>query len=395
MVNKGIAVKNTEDKKTGKKTGMGIKRGSIFALAALLGVFAGFTWGAGSHHSDALAQEVQTIAGREEEAELMTETEIVPEAESEALPLEGAGDAAAAAEGVGAAGDVAGDASAEAALEIPEMEIPDFGQMCRQLEKMLEEENESVAFQATAVTAAPGYEPASQEEAGAGDGSEDGIEVEGPSGPDREQFLSDIKDAYAARLSVLRRYAAFPEMKEETYNTYRFLCAEAERPFYEAYTGAEFVNKNMQFLCDRYLQGLKAQYDAEALWHAGADRRQIEALYFEGYDLRASVLLELNAFYLEEGALEETEALESTQRIDTIVEKAIEKNDEVSSDLVMRVQEGLNEAGYDCGTPDGDAGRNTVLAICHYQMAQGEEPDGVADEELAEALGRPAGEEEQ
>ena len=60
----------------------------------------------------------------------------------------------------------------------------------------------------------------------------------------------------------------------------------------------------------------------------------------------------------------------------------------------MRVQEGLNEEGYDCGTPDGDAGRNTVLAICHYQMAQGEEPDGVADEELAEALGRPAGEEE-
>ena len=247
MVNKGIAGERMK-----KGRGLGIRSGIICALTVMLGVFAGFAAGAGFYGSDALAQEVQTIAGREEEAELMTETEPMPEAESDALPLEGTDDAAATAEAAGAASDVAGDmsgdASADAALEIPEMEIPDFGQMCRQLEKMLEEENESVAFQATAVTAAPGYAPAAQEEAGAGEGSEDGSEEEGPSGPDREQFLSDIKDAYAARLSVLRRYAAFPEMKEETYNTYRFLCAEAERPFYEAYTGAEFVNKNIQLL---------------------------------------------------------------------------------------------------------------------------------------------------
>ena len=161
MVNKGIAGKRM---KKGRR--LGIRRSSICALAVMLGVFAGFAAGAGFYGTDALAQEVQTIAGREEEAELMTETELMPEAESEALPMEGAGDAAAAAEGVGAAGDVAGDmsgdTSADAALEIPEMEIPDFGQMCRQLEKMLEEENESVAFQATAVTAAPGYAPAAQ-----------------------------------------------------------------------------------------------------------------------------------------------------------------------------------------------------------------------------------------
>jgi len=36
-------------------------------------------------------------------------------------------------------------------------------------------------------------------------------------------------------------------------------------------------------------------------------------------------------------------------------------------DTVRQVQQALNEAGYDCGTPDGIAGKRTAAAITRYQ----------------------------
>ena len=274
------------------------------------------------------------------------------------------------------------------AEDAPAPDAPDFSQMCRQLETLLEEENTAVSFNAAAVQAAPGYHPA----APAGESSDAAEGEEQPQGPDRDRFMADIKNAYNARLSVLHRYESFPTMKQDTYDTFRFLCVEAERPFYEAYADAKFENKNYQSLCDRYIKGLKDQLDAEALWREGGDKKEIEALYYEGYDVRAGVLLELQAFYFsgEEDGLEDADELESSLRLDQIVPKGVEKNKDVSADLVSRVQSGLNENGYECGTADGQAGTNTVLAICHFQLDSGGTPDGIADEELAGQLGKPA-----
>jgi len=56
-------------------------------------------------------------------------------------------------------------------------------------------------------------------------------------------------------------------------------------------------------------------------------------------------------------------------------------------DTVKLVQQALNDAGYDCGTPDGVAGRRTVAAITRFQTDKGLEGTGVIDDALLEALG--------
>ena len=48
-----------------------------------------------------------------------------------------------------------------------------------------------------------------------------------------------------------------------------------------------------------------------------------------------------------------------------------------SGDAVRQAQERLNELGYDCGTPDGYYGTNTVNAVKAFQAACGLEADGV------------------
>lgn len=54
--------------------------------------------------------------------------------------------------------------------------------------------------------------------------------------------------------------------------------------------------------------------------------------------------------------------------------------------IVKMVQTGLNDAGYNCGTPDGDAGLNTVTAIKNFQQDHGLDPSGIIDSALINAL---------
>ena len=54
---------------------------------------------------------------------------------------------------------------------------------------------------------------------------------------------------------------------------------------------------------------------------------------------------------------------------------------------VKDVQQALNDAGYDCGKPDGAAGKKTKAAITAYQTDKGLEVTGVIDDALLEALG--------
>ena len=54
---------------------------------------------------------------------------------------------------------------------------------------------------------------------------------------------------------------------------------------------------------------------------------------------------------------------------------------------VKQVQQALNDAGYNCGTPDGAAGKKTKAAIESYQTDHGFEVTGAIDDALLAALG--------
>ncbi len=55
--------------------------------------------------------------------------------------------------------------------------------------------------------------------------------------------------------------------------------------------------------------------------------------------------------------------------------------------IVKPVQEALNAAGFDCGTPDGQAGSKTEAAIRAFELEKGINVNGVITDELLEALG--------
>lgn len=56
---------------------------------------------------------------------------------------------------------------------------------------------------------------------------------------------------------------------------------------------------------------------------------------------------------------------------------------------VKQVQQALNDAGYDCGTPDGSAGKKTKNAIKAYQADNGMAETGVVDDALLAAMNIP------
>ena len=56
-------------------------------------------------------------------------------------------------------------------------------------------------------------------------------------------------------------------------------------------------------------------------------------------------------------------------------------------DTVKKVQQALNNAGYNCGTPDGIAGKKTYAAIGSYQKAKGLAETQQIDDALLQALG--------
>ena len=56
-------------------------------------------------------------------------------------------------------------------------------------------------------------------------------------------------------------------------------------------------------------------------------------------------------------------------------------------DTGKKVQQALNDAGYNCGTPDGIAGKKTYAAIGSYQRAKGLAETQQIDDALLQALG--------
>ena len=59
---------------------------------------------------------------------------------------------------------------------------------------------------------------------------------------------------------------------------------------------------------------------------------------------------------------------------------------EGNKDVIKGVQSALNKAGYDCGKPDGSAGKKTNAAISQFQTDHGMEANGAIDDALLKAL---------
>ena len=60
-------------------------------------------------------------------------------------------------------------------------------------------------------------------------------------------------------------------------------------------------------------------------------------------------------------------------------------------ETVKRVQQALNEAGFDCGAPDGVAGKKTAAAIEGYRAANGLGEGGEIDAALLQSMGCTSG----
>ena len=256
----------------------------------------------------------------------------------------------------------------------PEKKIS-FARQVYNFEKLLEAENEVLSFRDAAVQASPVYSPVPA------------AEGEEPAWPTPDQFLTDIKNSYSARLSVIRRFSDFTQMSPEPYQAFRELCAEAERPFYDTYRTLEFADKNYQVLCRGYLNGLARQYEAAQMaQNPKTAPGEVEAAYFEGYTMRSDILLELNQYYYPEvSGLPDVDSLSGTRNMQATVENAIATDADAGMELTTAVQNALNALGFDCGAADGDAGTRTVLSICHFQRSRKLKEDGIVTEEL---LGR-------
>ena len=63
-----------------------------------------------------------------------------------------------------------------------------------------------------------------------------------------------------------------------------------------------------------------------------------------------------------------------------------ELNDFQDPNVIKKVQEALNNAGYDCGNPDGDKGPKTTSVIQQYQTDNGLEATGEIDDALLSSL---------
>ena len=66
---------------------------------------------------------------------------------------------------------------------------------------------------------------------------------------------------------------------------------------------------------------------------------------------------------------------------------AVPVHADYDASVTQQVQQKLNEAGFDCGMPDGVAGAKTEEAIRAFQESRNLTSDGVISEELLEALG--------
>lgn len=107
-------------------------------------------------------------------------------------------------------------------------------------------------------------------------------------------------------------------------------------------------------------------------------QKKIESLKADKKELNAKV----------KALEEELEALKNQEpEVETEPSTEIVGLQYTDAAVVRMVQEALNAAGFDCGTPDGQAGSKTRAALESYQREKGINVNGVITDELLEALG--------
>ena len=132
------------------------------------------------------------------------------------------------------------------------------------------------------------------------DGADDAIST--------EEFMADYQETFHKRELAASKYDdEVEEVTEEVIQTYAE-CAEAERDFYEKYSNARLQDENLQFICDIYLYGLKAQYEAIDAIRETPENDTIWVLWNVGTGVRYRAIIELAEKYglpVEESMLEE------------------------------------------------------------------------------------------
>lgn len=196
---------------------------------------------------------------------------------------------------------------------------------------------------------------------------------------DENKFLQDIKAANEARAEESSRYtgAEVAAMTNQEIADMNLACLDTEKDLYETYAGAVFRNKNLQYLCDLYMKGLKNQFDAYDSWEADADISSYNELWNAGYNKRALALVEIADTYSVE--IPDLDDMRKT------AESLSGNNEEAATDLsaeeVRQAQDDLNTLGF-VNTADGNYGSRTAELVHRFQVMYGYSPaDGALDKE--------------
>lgn len=109
--------------------------------------------------------------------------------------------------------------------------------------------------------------------------------------------------------------------------------------------------------------------------------------------------VDLTPYYglIENQAEDNNSASEQIEGTDTADEAGVQAEEAAAEEAaatvytdqetVIKVQQALNDAGYNCGTPDGIAGNNTNQAIINFKAANGLDESSDITDALLEALG--------
>lgn len=202
-----------------------------------------------------------------------------------------------------------------------------------------------------------------------------------------EAFLADITASYEDRLVRSQKYTneELNKMSDEEYIEAHLYYVEAEERFCDKYREAEFEDRNIQYLFNKYCEGVDLEKQSCEDFLKDRDFGKWSVAWGEAYNLRADVIVELADLYNAEfssiddmRANVEARAAESTAATATT---------DADKETITKAQQLLNDLGFLCGNPDGDAGKRTVASVRRFQEMYGYSPiDGVIDDELVEQL---------
>ena len=198
-----------------------------------------------------------------------------------------------------------------------------------------------------------------------------------------EAFLADITASYEDRLVRSERYTneELNKMSDEEYIDAHLYYVEAEESFCNKYRKAEFEDRNMQYLFNKYCEGIDLEKQSCEDFLKDKDFGKWSVAWGEAYNLRADVIVELADLYNAEfSSIDEMRASVEARAAESTTFTATTDADKAT---ITKAQQLLNDLGFLCGNPDGDAGKRTVTSVRRFQEVYGDSPiDGVIDDEL-------------